>query len=118
MCECLGIRRIGQQKIAETANGQVPNRSEGIGAVGVDDEPGDLVLFVGYDGFGQKLGQGQIGKSHLGGYPLFDRPGGYPRQLIARAQGCGAGQQCFEVVKHVVRLADGVAIRHEAGVER
>ena len=55
------------------------DRREGGGVVGVDDQPRDLVVFVGDDRLGEEGGQRQVGQRHLRGDPLGGGGGGDAR---------------------------------------
>lgn len=50
-----------QQPFAEFAYCEVSDGSEGGGVVGVDDQTGDFVVFIGYDGFVEEVSEGQVG---------------------------------------------------------
>ena len=67
----LGRGQIAQQPVPEVAHGQVGNRLKGPDIVVVENQPGNLILLVGDEGFSQKGLQGQLGQSHLGHHPFL-----------------------------------------------
>ena len=54
----VGVHVVGEQPLAEAADGQVGDRREGGGVVPVHDEPRDLVVLVGNDGLLQERASG------------------------------------------------------------
>ena len=116
--QCVQRGRIGgirQQPVAQLAHGEMGNGGEGGRIVGINDEARYFVLFVGNEGFVQKVAQGHVGQRHLGGHALLVGGGSYPGQHIARAQRRGPRQQRGQVGKSVGALANGVLVSHSSG---
>ena len=78
---------VGEQPVAETADGQVRNRREGRGVMAVDDQPGDLVVLVRDDDLVEKGRERHVGERQLRRHPLGGGVGGDPGQPVARARG-------------------------------
>ena len=107
-----GRGRVREQPVAQLADGQGANGREGLGVVGVDDETGDFVAFIGHNLLGQEVRQWQVGQCELRGDALL---GGLSRQSgqhIAAAQGRGLGQQVAQVPEGMARVSDGVGEGH------
>ena len=97
--EDVGIDSVRQEPLAETADGQMGNRRERVVVVRIQNEAGDVVLFVGNDGFIQKYGQGKVGQGHLRRDPFLGRLRRNACQCVARPERRGLGQQCLEIGK-------------------
>ena len=95
--ERAGVRRIGEQPVAEIADGQVGDRRESARVVRVDDEARDLVLLVGHDRFVEKALERQLGKRHPRRHALLGRGGGDAGEHVARAQRRRLGEQVLQV---------------------
>jgi len=86
--------------------------------MGVDDEAGDFVFFVGDDLLQEEVVEGQIGESVLGGYALLGGLGGDAGQGVSAAKGGGFGEEVAQVGEGVARGADGVGEGHGADTFR
>ncbi len=62
---------LAEQPVAKSADGQMRDRREGGGIVGVDDQPRDLVVLVGDDRLVEKMRERQVGERHLRRHPLL-----------------------------------------------
>ena len=67
----------------------------------VDDQAGDLVIFVGDHGLVEELAQRQVGQRHPRRDHLFGAVGGNAGQPIARARRGRLGQQVAQIVEDV-----------------
>ena len=86
---------VGQQKIAQTADGQMRNRGESRFVVAVDNQPRDLVILVRDDGFVEKRGERQIGQRELRRDAFFAALGDQTGERVAAACRRRPGQQDF-----------------------
>ena len=103
---------IGEQPVAEFADGEGADRGEGRRIVGVDDESRDFVGFIGDDLLGEEMREGQIGKGGLGGDAFFGGLRGEAGKDVAAAQGRGLGKEFAQMVEGVANGADGVGKGH------
>ena len=108
------VRRggVGQQPIAEGANGQRGYRRKGGRLMGIDDQAGDLVVFVRNDGLLQELPERNVGQRDPRRNHLRGAVGGDPGQAIARARRRGFGQEIAKIIEHITGGIDGVTIDH------
>ena len=95
--EALGGGVVGEQPVAEFADGERTDGREGGGIVRVDDEARDFVGFVGDDLLVEEMRQRQIGEGELRGDALLGGCGGDAGELVAGARGRGLGQQLAQV---------------------
>ena len=65
--------------------------------MGIADEAGDFVGFVGDEGFGEEALEGNVGEFHLRGNALFGSVSREACQLISGACRGGFGEQGFQV---------------------
>ncbi len=86
LSQTLLVGTLGEQPVAEVSDRQTADRREGIGVVLVDDQPGDLVIFIRNDRLVEKRLQRQLGQRHLRRDPFLGVLGGDPGQDIAGAQ--------------------------------
>src|SRR5215472_1682039 len=86
------------------------DRGESLAVVGVNDEAGHLVGFVGNDMLGKECGKGQIGESILGGNLLLACHGGNTGQLIAAASRRGLGEECLEIAERITAVSNRRAV--------
>jgi len=105
---------FGEEPVAEFADGEGSDGREGICVVGVDNEAGDFVFFVGDDLLGEEVSQGQVGQGILGGYALLGGVGGQPCEGVAAAEGRGFGEEVAQVGEGVARGAESVGEGHGA----
>jgi hypothetical protein len=108
--QCFGGDPVRKQPFPERSDREVRNRPECLGIMGVDHQPGDLVLLVGYDGLAEKRGQRKIGQRHLCRDPLLRTTSRKAGERIARARRCGPGKQSAEIRKMVPDGADRVGV--------
>ncbi|MNG30506.1 hypothetical protein D3C84_1161340 [compost metagenome] len=76
--------------------------------MGIDDQPGDFIGFVGDQCFLQEVAQRRVGQRHLRGHPLAIVERGDAGQEISGARRTGLGQHFLEVVEAVSLGADGM----------
>ena len=92
--QALGGGLLGEQPVAELADGQMRDGRERRGVVRIADQARDFVLFVGDEGLGEERLQRHIGQLHLGAHALL---GGARRRCPASsspgARGRGFRQQ-------------------------
>ena len=79
----------------------------------VDDQAGDLIVFVGNDGLLQELLERNIGQRDPRRDHLRGTFGGHPREAVAGARRRGLGEEIAEIIEHIAGGVDGVAIDHE-----
>ncbi len=106
--QALGGRIVGQQPVAKAADGQMGDRGEGGGVVGVEDQAGDLVGFVRNDRVVQENRQRQIRQDRAGGDALGVGCGGQAGEFVARTAVGGFGEDVLQVGE-AVALAMEVA---------
>lgn len=112
-CQHVAVHVVGEEPLAEAADGQVGDRCERGRVVAVHDEARDLVGFVGNEGLLEERAERDVGQGHLRGGALDGGSGADTCQPVTRALGCGARQQCPQVVEHVTRAVDHVRVgRH------
>ncbi|RMS17349.1 hypothetical protein ALP75_200275 [Pseudomonas syringae pv. actinidiae] len=83
--------------------------------MGVDDQAGDFVLFVGDQGLLKKMLEGNVGQRHLRGNPLgiiVRRDFG---QIITGTRGAGLGHDFFEAVEAVRLRTDRMGKARHTG---
>ncbi len=85
---------------------------EGGDVMGIEDETGYLVGFVGDEGLSKKRFQGHIGKGQLRGGALFGGRGGQPCQLVAGARGRSLPEENAQVRELINAAGDGVPESH------
>src|SRR5262249_15768881 len=86
--------------------------SECLLIVCVEDEPGDIIFFIGNHRFIQKSCEWQISQRHLSNYPGLRIRSTETCQLISGAQRGSLCQQCAQVRKAMRNSANCVVIRH------
>ena len=84
---------VGQQPVAESADRQMSDGSESVPVVAIDDQPCDLVGFIGNDCLIEKCLERQIGERVSRRDAFFAALRRHDRELIAAAQRRGFGQQ-------------------------
>ena len=104
------LARVGQQPVAQAADGEMRDRGKGRRVVAVDDEPGHLVALVGDHVLGQERGERQVGERVLRGHALLARRRGDAGELVAAAQRRGLGHERLEIGKDVAARSDRRAI--------
>ena len=77
----------------------------------VDDEAGDVVGFVGDDGFGEENGERQIGEGGLGSDAVRGGVGGDAGKLVAGAERGGGSHEGGEGGEDVA-FAGGCGLEH------
>ena len=105
-------RRIRQQPVAQTADGQAGNRAEGGGVMAIDDQPRHLVVLVRHQRLGEECRERQFGESEAGGDPLRIARSRHAGQHITRPQGGGAGQQRLQIGEDMAATGDGGGVGH------
>jgi hypothetical protein len=103
---------VGEQPVAEFADGEGADGRKGGGVVGVGDEAGDFVGFVGDDVLFEEVGEREIGEGELGGYALLGGAGGDAGEDVTATGRGGFGQQVAQVGEGVAGGADGVGEGH------
>ena len=88
-------RLLAQQPVTELADRQVRHRCECSRVMPVNDQPRDLVRFIGDNMFSEKGFEREIAQGHLGRYPLLGATGRNPRQIVPGARGRRLGQDGF-----------------------
>ena len=88
------------------------DRRESSFVVPVENEPGDLVVFVGDERLQQKRPQRQVGQAMAGRHPFFRRPRRDAGQHVARTRRRRLGQEVLEIGEDPGALADDVAVHH------
>ncbi len=103
---------VGEQPVAEFADGEVGDGGEGGWLVRVEDEAGDLVGLVRDDRFVEEVFEGQVGEGELGGDAFLAARRGDAGELVAGAEWGGAGEEVGEGFKRVADAGDGVGVGH------
>ncbi len=111
-CEALGGRGIGEEPVAKTPDGEMPNGREGRRVVPVEDQAGHLVGLIGNQRLGQEQLQRLIGKHHARRDHFLGGGRGNAGELVAGAQRRRLGHEVLQVAEEVGPLADGLAERH------
>ena len=93
------VRFGGEQQLAELADGERGHRRERRRVVGVDDQPGDFVGFVGNDRLGEDRRQRHIGQRHLRRDAFRRGCRREPRERVARPDRRRPRQQRAQVVE-------------------
>jgi len=108
--ERLRRRRVGEEPVAQSADGEMGDRCERRAVVAVDDEARDLVGLVGNDGLREHARERHVGERVLCRHPLFARCCRDPGELIAAARRRRLRQQRLEVAENVAAARDGRAV--------
>ena len=103
-------RRVGEEPVAQSADGEVGDGGERSAVVAVDDEARDLVGLVGNDGLLEDAREQHVGERVLRRHPLFARRRRDAGELIAAARRRGFRQQRLEVGEDVAAARDGRAV--------
>lgn len=101
---------LAQQPVAEVAHGEVADRGEGGPVVGVEDQPGDLVLLVGDQRLVEEALERHLGQGHLRRHALRVAAGGDARQAVAGAGRAGLGHHLAKAVEAPGLAADTVGV--------
>ena len=102
---------MGQEPIAKTPDREVGHGGEGGGIVGVDDEPGDLVVLVGDQSLGEEHPERQVGEA-LRRVGLFvNEPGAHQDIMVVGNMRTGLWKKIHGTAPNasVVKLIMGVA---------
>ena len=102
-CERLRRRFVREQKIPESADGQMRDRFEGRAIMPVEDQTRDLVAFVRYDRIVEECRQRQIGERELGCDPLLARVCGEACELVAAPQRRRFRHQRLQIAEGIPR---------------
>ena len=97
--------RLGQQPIAKAPDGQVRNRLKRAAVMRVDNQPRDVVGFIGNDNFGQKLFERHVGQRHLGGSAFSGGTRCDACQHVARTRRRGLRQKLTQIGERIGRCA-------------
>ncbi len=97
-----GVDLIGQEMVAQFANGHRRDRRESVAVMAVDDQPRHLVGFIGNQRFLQESLQRQIGQDEARGDPRGVGGGGDPGQLVAGPARRRRRQQRFQIVENEI----------------
>ena len=80
----------------------------------VEDQPRNLVIFIGHQWLLNKAAKRQIGEADLSRHPLLGARCGHSGQLVARALGRGLRHKLFEIGKAIRSPAQGLLVaRHQ-----
>lgn len=99
---------LAQQPVTQATHGQVADRGEGLGIVGVDDQAGHFICFVRDQCFIEKVRQRNVGQRHLRGDALGVVAGRHACQAVPGACRAGLGHHFLEAVEAVDQMADRV----------
>ena len=94
------------------ADGQRRYRRKGRRVVAIDDQAGDLIVFVGDDGLLQELLQRNVRQRHPRRDHVLGAIGGDARQAIAGARRRGLGQEIAQIIEDIGGGIDDVTIDH------
>ena len=109
----LAVRGVGQQPVAEFADRHRRHRRECGGVMPVHDQPRDLVVLVGDQGFMQKRAQGQIGQNAPCRHTLRLAIRSDAGQFIAGTAWRGAGHHRRQRGEVISAMAEAcVVLRH------
>ena len=97
---------LAEQPVAEAADGEMGDRREGAGVVGVDDEARDLVVLVRDDRLVEEMRERQVGERHLRRHAFGGGRGGDAGEAIARARRRRLGEQGLQIGEGVPRPVD------------
>ena len=86
------------------------NGREGVQIVAVDDQPGDLVAFIGHQRFIEEGLERQLGQRHLGHGTLFSATCNHASEAVAGPCRRGLGHQVAEVAKLVGSVAQHITV--------
>ena len=101
-----------EQPFAELADGEGADGGEGLRVVSVDDEAGDFVGLVGDERLFEKSAQRDFGEGHARESAFLFIFGSDAGERVARAGGCGFGQQRFQVGKGMRAAIGCHRVRH------
>ena len=99
---------IAEQPVAQAADREVADDGKRLFIVGVDDQSGDFIVFVGDQGFFEKMLERNVGQRHLRGHALAVIERRNAREKVAGACGAGLGHDVLEAVEAVGLGADGM----------
>ncbi|MNF97092.1 hypothetical protein D3C84_799080 [compost metagenome] len=105
------IGLVAEQPVAQATHGQVADGGKSLLVMGVDDQPGDFIGFIGNQRFFEKMLERDIGKGHLCGNALAIVACGDAGEEIARAGRAGLGHHVLEAVEAVGLGTDAVGKR-------
>ena len=111
-CQGGGIGLACEQPIAKIPDGHAGKRREGRCVVAVDDQPRDLVLFVGNEMLGQERLQRQVGQRIAGRDPLCVGASGKAGEFVAGAVRRGRGEKSPQIREAMARAAEILSISH------
>ena len=96
-CPRRSSRFIEAQPIAKRADREMRDFAERPRIMRVENQTGDFIRFIGRERLFEKSLQRHIGKRYLSGHAFFRAARGDSRQLVARAQRRGFGEQRFQI---------------------
>ncbi len=102
--------RVGEEPVAQSADGEMRDLAERGAVVAVYDEARHLVGLVGNDGLLEEGRERHVGERVLRRHPLFARRRRDARELIAAARRRRFRQQRLEVAEDVAAARDGRAV--------
>jgi hypothetical protein len=108
--ELLRRRRVGEEPVAQSADGEMGDLAERRAVVAVDDETRHLVRLVGNDGLLEDARERHVGERVLRRHPLFARRRRDAGELIAAARRRRLRQQRLEVAEDVAAARNGRAV--------
>jgi len=111
-------RRVGEEPVAQSTDGEMRDLAERRAVVAVDDEARHLVGLVGNDGLREDACERHVGERVLRRHALFARRRGDAGELIAAARRRRFRQQRLEVGEDVAAARDGRAVHAVLGGRR
>ena len=93
------IGGVVEQPVAKIADRQMANRCEAPGVVGIEDQPGHLILLVGNQRIIENLRERNLRQRHFCRHPLFSGAGDNARQRVAGTRRRGLRHQGFQTIK-------------------
>ena len=103
---------VGEQPVAELADGESCDGREGGGVVGVEDEAGDFVRLVGDDRFGEEGFSGRSARAIWAAMRSRGGCGADAGEFVAGARRCRPGENCASESNLITNAADRVRIHH------
>lgn len=107
-----GVGLFGQQPVAEVADAQVRHRRERLRVVPIDDEPRDVVFFIGNECLGQELLERRLGQHMARRHALLRGGRAHAGEVVARARRARDGHDLLEVFEGEGLRIDRGAVAH------
>ena len=106
-------RGVGQQPVAEAADGQRRDGCKARRIVAVDNQAGDLVVLVRDNSFIEELLERDVGERHARRDHLLGAVGRNAGETVAGARRGRLGEQVAQIIEGVRGGIDGLAIDHD-----